>query len=384
MEEQSLHQSVPTPIAIPGQPKEVFQILDIIPDAIIVVDRAGMIVIANAQVERVFGYVQSELVGCHLEMLVPERFRKIHAKNFEHYFLAPWERPIGLGLPLVGLRKAGAEVPVDISLRPLLLENALHVIAAVRDVSEQRRAEHELKSLSEQQKLYDTFLSMVSHELRTPLTSIQVIAQILGRSLDRLQSSALDVQATARTKKALDQITSQVSRLDRLINDLLDVSRIVAGHLSLTRSEFEIGELVCETVEMLQEITATHKINIHGEGKQRVYADRDRIGQVFINLLTNAIKYSPEAHQVDVIMSDTADSVIVSVRDYGIGIAKEHQPRLFERYYRFTGEEHDKYVGLGIGLYIAAEIVRRHNGKIWVESDVGRGATFSFSLPVND
>jgi PAS domain S-box-containing protein len=365
--------------------KDFLQFFDISPDALLIIDQTGTIIVINTQMERIFGYSQLELLGQHVEMLLPECFRKIHVSHREHFFADSRQRPMGIGLQLFGLRQDKTEFPVDISLRPLMLENKLHVIAAIRDMTAQKRAENELKSLYEQQKRYNTFLSMASHELRTPLASIQATTQMFSRNLIRLYSPILEKKKMTieATQEGLAEMTNQITRLNRLIGDLLDISRTNDGHLSFSFSDFEIGELVRDIVNMLQKTVSTHTISIHGKGKQHIYADRDRIGQVLTNLLTNGIKYSPEAKDIEVSISRAADSVIISVRDYGIGIAREYQPHIFEQYYRLVDDEHKKYAGLGIGLYIAAEIVRRHNGKIWVESEEGKGSTFSFSLPVD-
>jgi len=372
---------VSTPLPINSVSKDFLQFFDISPDALILVNQAGTIVAVNAQMESIFGYTQSELLEHPLEMLLPERFGNIHVTHRDHYFAFHRPRPMGIGLHLFGQRKDKTEFPIDISLRPLLLDNTLHAIAAIRDMTAQKHAENELKSLYEQQKRYDTFLSMASHELRTPLASIQVITQMFSRNLAPLYPSTGQGITTEIARDALDEMTNQIARLNRLIGDLLDVSRTSAGHLSLILSDFEIGEVVRETIKTFQKTVSTHTILIHGEGKRYVHADKGRIGQVLINLLSNGIKYSPEASQIDVTIADTLDSVLISVHDYGIGIAKEYQPRLFERYYRLIDEEHKKYAGLGIGLYIAAQIVQRHNGKIWVESDGEKETTFSFTLP---
>jgi two-component system sensor kinase FixL len=350
--------------------KDFLQFFDISPDALLVINQTGNIIIVNAQVEHDFGYSRSELFGHSLEMLLPERFSKIHISHRDHYFAALRPRPMGVGLQLFGLRKDKTEFPVDISLRPLLLDNTPHVIAAIRDMTEQKR--------------YDTFLSMASHDLRTPLASIQIIAQMFVRNLDRPYPTTQQQreQATQIAREALGEMTSQISRLNRLIEDLLDVSRTTAGHLSLTLSSFAIGEIVQEAVLSMENTVNTHTFRVRGDESQFVYADRDRIRQVIANFLSNAVKYSPGAQKVDIAISSTVDSVIVSVHDDGIGIAKEQQPRLFRRYYRLTDDEHKKYGGLGIGLYIAASIVQHHNGKIWAESDAKKGATFSFSLPI--
>lgn len=350
--------------------KDSLQLFDISPDTLLVVDQIGNIIVANAQVERDFGYARSELLGHRLEMLLSERFSNIHVSHREHYVAALRLHPMSVGSQLFGLHKDKTEFPVDISLQPLLLDNTPHMIATIRNMTEQQH--------------YEKFLSMAGHELRAPLTNIQIIAQIFAHHLNLLDPSTSKKRelATQVVKEALGEMSSQILRLNRLIDDLLDVSQIIVGHLPLTFCNFEIGEFVRETVEAMENTVNTHTFNTHGEGKQQIWADREQIRYVLTNFLNNAVKYSPEAQKVDIIISNTTDSVVVSVHDDGIGIAKEQQLRLFREYYRLIDNDYKQYGGFGVSLYIAASIVQQHNGNIWVESDPDTGATFSFSLPI--
>lgn len=182
----------------------------------------------------------------------------------------------------------------------------------------------------------------------------------------------------------LSQMNTQVARLTRLINDILDLSKIQEGKLALQKTFVDFNALVKETVETLQFTTKKHQLLVAGEVKTRVWADQDRIGQVLTNLLANAIRYSPEPGNILVRLSEEENSVTLAVQDFGIGIPREHQAKIFERYYRVEGITENTFPGLGMGLYISNEIIQQHGGWMWVDSATGKGSTFSFSLPVKE
>ena len=237
------------------------------------------------------------------------------------------------------------------------------VVSVYTDMTEQKELE--------QRK--DHFISMASHELKTPLTVLSAFTQLL-----RERFEAEDKQDVVLPLAKMDD---QITKLTKLVTDLLDISKMQAGKLELAQEAVDIDALVLEVVENLQPAT-THHIVIEGAAKRTIIGDRDRLGQVLLNLLTNAIKYSPQAETVFVRVAHTHETLTVSVQDFGIGIAQSHQQRLFERFYRVYSEKDQTYPGLGIGLYIAHEIIQRHGGTMWVESVKGKGSTFSFSLPI--
>lgn len=238
------------------------------------------------------------------------------------------------------------------------------LLSSARDVTE--RVEFE--------KRKDEFISMASHELKTPVTSLKVYTQLLDR-----QAEKTDV---LQVKTYISKMNSQIDKLTNLIADLLDLSKIQAGKLAFKEEEFDLNELVHELIESERQLDRNHTIVEEGRRPNRIRADRDRIGQVLINLLTNARKYSPKDSKIIVRVRKNSTHVTVSVQDFGIGIAKSHQDRIFERFYQVTDMAEKTYPGLGIGLYISSEIIRRHKGRIWVESQKGKGSTFSFSLPL--
>jgi signal transduction histidine kinase len=218
----------------------------------------------------------------------------------------------------------------------------------------------------------DEFIAMASHELKTPVTSIKIYEQLLHRRLTK--------QGDSQSAEMLEKIDVQLGTLTRLINELLDVTHMATGILSWQAEPFDLTFLVNETVADLRHGTEHHQIHIEGVGPVQIYADRERIGQVLANLLTNAIKYTPKGGSIVVKQALDNDYVIISVQDCGIGIPPEKQAYVFERFYRVRSPEHETFPGLGLGLYLSAEIVKRQGGKIWVESQPGTGSTFYFTL----
>ena len=238
------------------------------------------------------------------------------------------------------------------------------MVAISMDITERKQLE----------QLKDEFLGVASHELKTPVTSIKGYTQLLERRFRN--------DGDERSAGLLQKMNVQLQKLTLLIEDLLDVTRLESGKLLFRYSSFDYNELLDEIVEETQRTTTRHTIIKQLAPTVTLSADRDRIGQVLSNLLTNAIKYSPQADTIIVRTVQTDDAIVTSVRDFGIGIAAEKQQHIFERFFRVEGETLATYPGLGLGLYIAAEFVRRHHGSIWVESEEGKGTTFSFSLPL--
>jgi signal transduction histidine kinase len=229
---------------------------------------------------------------------------------------------------------------------------------------------------TELERQKDEFIVMANHELKTPVTSLKGFAQILQRRF----AKAGDKESA----RLLLKMDTQVNKLTSLIEDLLDVTRIEAGKLQFHETYFPFDELVNEIIEEVQYVTEKHTILREGLAKQTVYADKNRIGQVITNFLSNAIKYSADSHEIIVNTSASNQHVTLSVQDFGLGIEKEKQLYVFERFYRVAGAPERTYPGLGIGLYISREIIKHQGGSIWVKSEKGKGSTFSFSLPVED
>jgi len=238
----------------------------------------------------------------------------------------------------------------------------------------------EIQKIKAEEKRKEDFLKLVSHELKTPVTSIKGYVQLLLSLLKKEKEVPLD---SIPFQTSLERIDQQVVRLTRLISEMLDLSRIEKNKLVLKKENFSLNKLITETIQDINYTNTQYNIKLTEEFDCNIYADKDRIGQVLINLVTNAIKYSPENQDIEVkIEKEGKNKVAVSVIDSGIGIDKENQKKIFKRFYRIDFKHEDTYSGFGIGLYLANEIMRRHNGKISVDSEKGKGSVFTFSLDV--
>ena len=219
----------------------------------------------------------------------------------------------------------------------------------------------------------DNFISIASHELKTPVTSLKVYAEVLLRQFQKKDDK--------KVTEYLEKIIRQIDKLTMLIQDLLDVSKIQSNQLSFRLEKFDANELVKEIIDNTQQISDHHKIQLDGSIKHTVWGDRERIGQVLLNLLTNAMKYSPGANIIIVTLHQTKNEALIQVTDFGIGISKKHQKRIFDRFYRISDTKEHTFPGLGIGLYISQAIIKRHGGEIVIMSKKGKGSTFQFTLP---
>lgn len=221
----------------------------------------------------------------------------------------------------------------------------------------------------------DDFLGIASHELKTPVTSIKAYTQVLG--------AMLTTEGDEKKAAMVDRMDAQINRLTGLIGDLLDVTKINSGKLQFNKTLFDFNLALSETVEDLQHTTQRHKLITHFKEIGEIFADRDRISQVITNLISNAIKYSPHTDEIIITTKKEKDEVIVSVKDFGIGIPADKKDLVFEQFYRVTGDKQHTFAGLGLGLYISSEIIKREGGKMWVNSVEGKGSDFCFALPVN-
>ncbi|UEG52408.1 PAS domain-containing protein [Mucilaginibacter daejeonensis] len=238
-------------------------------------------------------------------------------------------------------------------------------IGACVDISEQMHLQ--------QQK--DEFIGVASHELKTPVTSVKAYAQVLQTMFER--------EVDDKKALMLSKMNSQIDRLSSLINDLLDVTKIQSGRLQFHDRHFDLNDLVLEVCEDLQRTAHKHQLITDLHSTAPVHADADRIRQVLTNLITNAIKYSPSAHSVTISSSMTDTEAIISVQDHGIGISADKQPKVFDQFYRVSGSNQHTFPGLGLGLYITAEIIKGEGGRIWLSSVPGEGSIFYFALPLS-
>ena len=233
------------------------------------------------------------------------------------------------------------------------------------------RKEKDKKAIEDLMSKKDEFMNVASHELKTPITNMKGYLQILKKEFVKKNGSSINL---------LEKADHQINKLTGLVNDLLDVTKIQAGKMLYNFCEFEISQVISEVVSQAQVAVTTHQIMITGTVQSRVQGDKNRIEQVISNLLSNAVKYSPNAEKIIISTSLTGNAIQISVKDFGIGIPAENQKHIFDRFYRVE-ECSQQFSGLGLGLYISAEIIRRHGGTIGVMSDAS-GTEFYFSLPL--
>jgi signal transduction histidine kinase len=219
------------------------------------------------------------------------------------------------------------------------------------------------------------FIGMVSHELKTPLTALKAYVQMLNNWAKKQKDSF--------TMGALSKVEKQVKKMLNMINSLLNLSGAEAGKIHLNKQKFAMDELISEVIEETIFITSSHNITVAPCERILVFADRDKIEQVLVNLLSNAAKYSGKDEPIEVTCNHEEDTLTISIRDQGMGISKADIDKLFTPHYRAETKETEKIAGFGIGLYLCSEIIHRHQGKIWVESEPGKGSIFRFTLPIN-
>jgi two-component system, chemotaxis family, CheB/CheR fusion protein len=333
-------------------------------DIITVFDESGFIIYESPAIEPVLGYRPDERIG-----------RNIHNDSIVH----PDDRLIKIGLLQKAIKSPTQNISGEFRLRhkngnyrtiDAIFNNMLHnkkingIIATYRDITERKALE--------QHK--DEFIAIASHELKTPVTSLKAYLQILEESVAKKNN----IQST----DLLIKINKQVDRLKILIKDLLDFTRIEGGNLKYRREQYELNDLVVEIVGEVQFTTRQHKIHTQLSRPVLIEGDRYRTGQVLTNLLNNAIKYSPQADKIIVGSIVDTHTITVSIQDFGIGIEQEYQKKVFDRFFRLKETEHYHFPGLGLGLYIAAEFVKRQGGQIWVTSEPGKGSIFYFQLPI--
>ena len=358
---------------------------------IIAANMKGEIVLVNPFALKKFGYDnENEVLGKKIEVLIPSRFHSRHVHHREHYHAHERTRPMGTGMDLYGVKKDGTEFPVEVCLSPYKSETEHVVIAFISDITIRKESERALIQLNaeleekvknrtqsltealekekELNELKSRFVSMASHEFRTPLSTILSSAYLVS------QYTYTDDQP--KRDKHLQRIISSVNLLTDILNDFLSVGKIEEGKITVRFSQIDIPQLVNELVNELQPILKHNQQLVYGhDGEHMAIMDLALLKHIIINLTSNAIKFSPEAGQIDIKTIIKDETLTLSVKDEGIGISEEDRTHLFERFFRGTNAINIQ--GTGLGLNIVSKYAELMNGNITCDSELNKGTTFT-------
>ena len=336
------------------------------PHGMLMIDPSGNIVLVNREIERLFEYNREELLGQPVEILVPTDVREHHPELRDSFHRSPKSRPMGGGRDLYGRRKDGAQIPVEIALNPIETDEGMFVLASVVDIAPRKKAEEELRRSNEE---LERFAYVASHDLQEPLRTVTSYVQLLERRYrDQLGGDAAEF---------IDFAVAGATRMQHLIQDLLAFSRV--GRYQPEVKAIDSGAVFQATLDDLRAALSTAVATVTRDPLPHVMADPVELEQLFTNLVSNALKFRRTTPRLHVGARRDGRFWEFAVRDNGIGVEAKYFDRIFVIFHRLHAR--DRYEGTGVGLAICKKIVERHGGRIWIESTVGEGSTFRFTLP---
>ena len=345
-------------------------LLDAAPDATVIVNEKGTIEMINHQTENLFGYSREEMIGRPIEILIPEELRDKHEDHREGFVKAARVRTMGEGIQLNAIKKNGSRFPVEISLSPIHTEEGMLVSASVRDITMRKNLENELKRTNAE---VEAFTYSVSHDLRAPLRGIIGFTTILEEEY----GNKLDDEA----KRITSVIKSNTLRMGHLIDDLLTFSRM--GRQDIAKTSINTWLMIHEVIEELTPKNDEHNIEWVIQSLPWINADINTIRQVWMNFISNAMKYSgnKERPRIEIGAFHHEGQIAFFIKDNGVGFDEKYKDKLFKVFQRLHGTE--EFEGTGIGLALVEKIVSKHGGKVWAQGEVDKGASFYFSLPLD-
>jgi PAS domain S-box-containing protein len=349
-------------------------------DAVIGMDEKGDVIYWNLQAENIFGWTKNEVIGKNLsELIIPDTYREKHREGMERFLKTGVGPILNKRIEVFGLRKNRDEFPVELAVTAVPVNNRITFSAFVRDISERKLEQLNLKKAVQAR---DEFIGVCSHELKTPLTSMQLQFQLASKLYHKNNSKVFDRENVI---KRIDTTNRQLKRMGRLIENMLDVSRMATSEISMDKIEVDLVGLVQEVLSTFQDQLDFSKIKVSLRNKSKtpltVLGDTFRLEQVITNLMSNAIKYGL-SKPIEIILESQNNTALLSFVDHGMGIAKDDMDRIFGRYERAI--QASEVSGLGLGLYISQQIIKAHKGNLKVTSTQGEGSTFRIELPLAD
>ena len=355
--------------------RDLEQVFDAAPDAMLLVDQGGKIERVNAQAEQLFGYSKAELQNANVELLVPENLRSAHTRHRESFNEKPRVREMGVNMDLCGRRKGGSQFPIDVNLSPIEFGGRALVAASIRDFTEHQAIEKALRSAKDESDrataTKSRFLATASHDLRQPLQSLGLYLSVLARQTEDPKS----LEVTTKMRRSLDVMGD-------LLDALLDISKFESGAIVPELRDTEVQQLF-DQIAADNAPVATEKGLVFTVKSSPVviHSDPALLQRIVENFVTNAIRYTEEGH-VDVACRVDGDEAVLEVSDTGVGIPEESLEAVFDEYYQLDNQVRDRKQGLGIGLAIVKHIAQLLGHELCVESTPGRGSTFGVRVPV--